>query len=278
MTLKPGVEIILSGGLGNQLFQYAFGRWLSAQQGRPLTLNTYRLSILKSNETPRAFALRDMKLNAEVINEDRLVGKSRYLDHALKKFPFSSYCFEENNLLGNNFWGHWLNMKYANEVRSELLQEINFVGKISTSDLNIFEEVATKKILSIHIRRGDYVSNPKAHALHGSLDENYYKRAMIKANELTNFDDVWCFTDDRKWCESKMGNIKFITLDNTNPFLDLILMSKCHGNIISNSTFSWWAAWLNPLQDKLVIMPNRWYRQQKNPDIYPDSWIKMDNQ
>lgn len=275
--MKKNIEVILSGGLGNQLFQYAFGKWLSVKTNRHFILNIFRLRLSKQNETPRPFALRDLNLKSEIVEIHRLVGKSRVIDFLLRKFSLFGYVHENQRQNGSVFWGHWLQQKYANEIRSELIEDFQYLGLISDKDQMLFNEVSVKRILSIHVRRGDYILNLKANAHHGSLDLTYFRAAIKKANELSHFDEIWCFSDDKDWCRKNLENVRVIQIENENPFVDLLLMSKCKGNIISNSTFSWWSAWLNTHEDKVVIAPQKWFRVAPNPDIYPSSWIKVEN-
>lgn len=275
--MSQKVEIILSGGLGNQLFQYSFGRWLSQKRKCDLVLNTSRLNLKIKNETPRSFALSDYKIDAEVISDSRIPGKSRLVDFVFRKVNFFDYSYEDSDLNASTFWGHWLDMKYADEIRQKFLYEISLKTTLSSHDQVWFDVCNSKSILSIHVRRGDYVANIKTANHHGILGKAYYERAIALAHKNMKVEEVWIFTDDPKWSSANFPNAKIIKLESSNPAVDLALMSVCKGNIISNSTFSWWAAWMNQNSEKVVIMPTNWFQKAKNPSLYPNNWLKLEN-
>lgn len=277
MKNKSEVEVILSGGLGNQLFQYAFGRWLSLQRNSDLLLNTYRLNLKIEDETVRSFALDAFKISSSILSKTRLPGKTRIIDYFLRKVNLFRYGFERNTNNASIVWGHWLDMKYADEVRSYLLKEIVLKESLSSHDSNLFEECTKKRVLSVHVRRGDYVTSNKARTHHGVLEKDYYMRAIKKAREMMEVEEVWFFSDDPGWCSANFPEDKVVRIESANPAVDMILMSKCKGNIISNSTFSWWAAWLNDNPNKIVVIPSNWFGSSPNPNLYPDIWVKLDN-
>lgn len=266
------LEVILSGGLGNQLFQYSFGRYLSVKRNEELVLNTYRLSISKMNETPRDFYLGSLNLKAHVMREKRLVGLNRPLDLMLKKGLIPGYGYEASSLKKNIFFGYWLDRKFPDAIRTLLVDELTFNESPPSKFQLTLDILRNKKVLAVHVRRGDYVTNQKARSFHGVLDSNYHDKAIKLALKLQSFDDVFIFSDDPVWCKEQFPGYTVIQPFVENPFLDMYLMSKCHSNVIANSTFSWWAAWLNQGAEKMIFAPQRWFSNQPNPPIYDEKW------
>ena len=266
------LEVILSGGLGNQLFQYAFGRYLSQIRGEQLVLNTYRLSVSKTNETPRDFYLGSLNLNAHVFSQKRMLGLNRPLDFILRKGIMPGYGHESNDLKKNIYFGYWLDQKFPNATRNSLLKELTLKQAPTKEFQDTLTSLEHKKVLAVHVRRGDYVNNLQAKSLHGVLDITYYKNALDIALKFQKYDDVFIFSDDPIWCKEQFPGYTVIQPFVENPFLDMYLMSKCHSNVIANSTFSWWAAWLNQNPDKVTIAPKKWFSTLPNPQIYDEKW------
>lgn len=125
---------------------------------------------------------------------------------------------------------------------------------------------------SLHIRRGDYLSIGDDY--HTNLKDEYYNEAML----MMNTKKYMIFSDDIAWCKSKYQGPQFIFAENNSPAIDLALMSNCENNIIANSSFSWWAAWLNKTPYKKVIAPHKWFGSKlphNTKDLLPENWIKI---
>lgn len=126
---------------------------------------------------------------------------------------------------------------------------------------------------SIHVRRGDYISLGKCFKI---LDMKYYEKAIDK----TNTKNYMVFSDDIDWCKKHFTDNNFIFVEGNSPEVDLAMMSCCEHNIIANSSFSWWGAWLNKNVNKKIIAPMEWFGPELSPthntkDLIPESWIRI---
>lgn len=132
--------------------------------------------------------------------------------------------------------------------------------------------------VSIHVRRGDYLE-PKYWKTTGCVCQlPYYLNAIAEMNKRISQPSYYVFSDDIAWVKENLPLPKAFFIDwnkGTESWQDMMLMSRCRHHIICNSTFSWWGAWLNPRENKTVIMPERWFRHCETPDICPDKWIKV---
>ena len=120
-----------------------------------------------------------------------------------------------------------------------------------------------------------FPSDPKPEDPIYLLEKSYFEKAIEKMNQLSPGVEIYCFSDDIPWCKKELAgpNIHYIERSyNLSDFEEWHLMSHCKHQIVSNSTYSWWAAWLNSYSIKIVISPDRWFG---NHDIFPSSWVKI---
>ena len=181
-----------------------------------------------------------------------------------------------------HFTGYWVCEKYFNDIRNELVKEFTPIQELDALSKICFDKLINSNSIAIHIRRGDYVQNNLAGSVLGTLKLNYYHKAfeVIKGKVLN---PKWFFfSDDPQWVKDNfiINNAEFIDWNGKdNPERDIYLMANAKHNIIANSTFSWWGAWLNNNNNKIVIAPQNWYKdseKQKNAkDIIPNDWIKI---
>jgi hypothetical protein len=137
-----------------------------------------------------------------------------------------------------------------------------------------------KNSVSLHVRRGDYVSNPDANKYHGTKGLDYYIAALARVNKSQKDSTVFVFSDDIAWCKKnlKLKAKKVVWVDGKNsPIEDIYLMSLCKSNIIANSTFSWWGAWLNSNPKKIVVAPKVWFSDSNidTSDLIPADWTRL---
>ena len=145
-----------------------------------------------------------------------------------------------------------------------------------------YKKIRQHKSVSIHVRRGDYVNHP---LFGGICDKAYYQRAITYIQEKTDCDYYIIFSNDIKWCEENLSallmgkNVVFVNWNKgKDSYQDMYLMSRCNYNIIANSSFSWWGAWLNNNPEKIVVAPKIWMKVLDNDfDIIPTSWIRIEN-
>jgi hypothetical protein len=287
----------LQGGLGNQMFEYAFARALS-----PDKIVFLDHSFLETNQTSTvSFTSRTYSLGIfKLINVKRLDNfKSRVLSgkgllySLLKKIIFPGlkiindknaayYTFrtpENGHTLYTD--GYFQSEKYFKHIRTLLLNEFRFpdmCGKCAVLRNNI---EAHPNSIGVHVRRGDYLK-PGVSDYHGVLPLSYYTNAVASMERLVADAHYFVFSDDMDWCRSHLTILgKNVTFMNTEAaeWTDLALMSSCRHQIIANSSYSWWAAWLNTDIRKVVIAPQKWYADQQfsdvTNDILPDKWIKI---
>lgn len=284
----------VNGGLGNQMFQYSIARALAIEYKTEVFLDLQDYS--KSLGHP--FALDKFLTRYKLVGskELRLFGKipeygnplwirlKRKLYHPQdcieKKFQYSS-----TNLLNAGKYtyleGYWQCEKYFKQIRNQLLNDFAPAQQLSERTLLLLKEINSTDSVSIHIRRGDYVLNSSTNDYHGTCSIDYYRTAVnrILAN-LTN-PRFFIFSDDIVWAKENLNiwsNMYFVDHnDMEHAWEDLILMSNCAHNIIANSTFSWWAAWLNNNPYKIVIAPEKWFNNAKLDyrDVVPVEWVKI---
>jgi len=253
----------IQGGLGNQMFQYAFGKNLATKYNKKLycDISFYQYQSLRS------FSLKEF----QNIDLDTSIDNSKF------NFPnykindeFNYKEISEPKNFSYYLDGYWQSEKYFKESESVIRKQFKpnrfLFEKISeTSGLD-------SKSISIHIRRTDYVTS---NGYHPVQTIEYYKKALDIIGE---YDNLFVFSDDIKWCREnlKFDNMTFV--EGSSEIEDLYLMSLCKDNIIANSSFSWWGAWLNVNPDKKVIAPKKWFGSQTNlndSDIIPTDWIKI---
>lgn len=285
------------GGLGNQMFQYAAGRALSLERGVRLALDVsdfakYRLH--QGFELKRLFNCPvDIASASEV---DYLLGwrRSALARRILLRPGFSAlrpkqFVVEPNfhywsgfERLGDTGYltGYWQSEKYFRRHRDVIREDFRFLPELDAVNASIAKEMAKLESVSLHVRRGDYVNNPKNLVTHGLCSPDYYKDAVkYLANQLSS-PVFFVFSDDIPWVKSNL-DIGFPTVyvdhnSGEGSYNDMRLMSVCKHNIIANSSFSWWGAWLNENRDKIVVAPRKWFVNDTNTsDLFPEEWILM---
>ncbi len=253
----------LQGGLGNQMFQWAFGKHLSHQYNVPLFLET---SFYKQNipgVTKRSFSLNKFpNLKYELVENAKDNGRQFIKFSEPSSFSELSYNPSYNYYLD----GYFQNEDYFNIssdiIREELKPNNDFLKKIESIPLN-------KNTISIHIRRTDYITSNGYHPVQ-SLD--YYKSSI---EMIGDYDHIFVFSDDINWCKENLKFDNMIFIEGNDEVEDIWLMSLCKNNIIANSSFSWWSAWLNKNENKKVIYPKNWFGPQVNSLVsVPKNWIK----
>jgi len=273
-------SVRLSGGLGNQLFQYAYARainakinkskysWLNAAYLRGNPINRYGLdkyNIKLKIESIFSRICRNI-LRIPVINENgNSYGK---FNPQLLKLPKSAYIK-----------GLFQTEKYFKNIRHELLSDLTIKASLNVANQDMLDKILSEKnATSLHIRRGDYLWFPEKHNI---LPLDYYKKAVKYIANKVSSPHFFIFSDDVNWV---LANLKLnhpytvVNINNktTDGYLDLNLMRFCQHNIIANSTFSWWGAWMNDNKDKIVIAPSVWVSSKADvSDIVPDEWVRL---
>jgi hypothetical protein len=295
----------IKGGLGNQMFQYACARALSVKTGINLKfdITSYSKKDTASilNDTPRKFSLDKFNTEIELADEKeiekinplriRLFKKIRNRIIELFVGRFNGYedrypvIKDKNKNIFLN--GNWQNEKYFKEIGNTIRTEFtlkNQMGQKSQEISNLIENI--KKLgrvsISVHIRRTDYISVKINHDFFYTCDIAYYEKGLqIITGKINNKDiEIFVFSDDIAWVKE---NLKFpypihFASDPLIPdYEEMYLMSLCNHNIIANSSFSWWGAWLNRNPNKIVVAPKQWFKNKtaEELDILPEEWIKI---
>jgi len=280
------VTVHLTGGLGNQMFQYALGRRLSIERNCELYLDTSFYNTYKSF----GYGLNNYNINAKKINNKRIFN-NKYIRFTIKKInalgynSFKKKYYEkklfmyDDNVLNekyDTYYGTWQSFKYFENIRTVLLNDFTIKANLSDGMGIYLREITSSESVSLHIRRGDYFKNERLQKKHGLLTLDYYYNAI---RNFPNNSVYFIFSDDINWVKNNFNinkELVFIELKKNSPEIEINLMSMCKCNIISNSTFSWWAAWLNENERKIIIAPQRWYANKKTSlDLVPDKWIQI---
>lgn len=293
------IVVKLIGGLGNQLFQYAAGTALANYHKTELFLDlSYLNADTKGAYTKRKFELDKFNIHAKIADERILknfnfnenktsVKLKKLLPGLFGKMIFNEHQFNfHSNFLkfpANTYLnGYWQSERYFNSFRGKLLDEITLNNPLTKGAVAIDQKIQSTTSVSLHVRRGDFVSLKSANHFHGHLELEYYKLAVEKINLKIKNATFFIFSDDMDWCRANFDFIaskEFIDGEGNNitTHEELILMSHCKHNIIANSSFSWWGAWLNQNADKIVIAPQNWFADKKinTNDLIPSSWIEI---
>jgi hypothetical protein len=287
------------GGLGNQMFQFAF---MEALKLNGSYVKAY-LGFYERNPNLMQFCLTEVfkNINLECISKDEFEEiYSKWRDvrnttgingyHQLNPSDRLYWPEETSGIYLPDvyktknciFYGYWQTEKYFKGIRGELLRDFQFAkGEVKLA--KIAEELKTNaNYISVHVRRGDYIQ-PKFRDIYGDIcTENYYRNAIqyIKS-KIPNASYVF-FSNDMEWVREHYGEENSIYVesgmfDDYHDWYDMYLMSCCSHNIIANSSFSWWGAWLNANQNKIVIAPDRWLNGMETTDIWCDGWIRIGN-
>lgn len=273
----------LMGGLGNQMFQYAVARNLSLNHNVELKID---LSFLNNRNMGSNFVYRDYDLNLFNIKPDFEIDFSKRIVHSNQPhFHYSkSYIDSISNLLleGNSVLldGYWQSPFFFSEFEEEIRKDFEFINKVENETgeikemLNLIE--STNSVM-LNVRRTDYLNT----SFHGVMGMDYLNKAKDIIEQKVENPHYFIFSDDVNWCKENINFENMTLVDHRYKGEKfgyyLQLMSKCKHFIIPNSTFAWWAAWLNTNDSKVVIAPKQWFTDSKinTNDIIPSDWIRI---
>ncbi len=295
------ITVRLSGGMGNQMFQYAHGRALSLKHNVPLKLDVTFLNhrvkmpnFLRPNFSFRNFDLDVFNIQAEIAkpcdipfwNRPILFGPIMLIiDAILRKLAFlpgweKQYSFNKEALrFGPNTYleGFWQSEKYFLNIAQTIRQDFTLKEPLSLATQTLFNDIKSTESLCVHLRR-----THGGGKFHGEYNMDYYESGIKYIERKKKIGKIFVFSDDVDWCEK---NIKFnyptvfirreyAGLKNEG---DLFLMSACKYFIVPNSTFSWWGAWLSNNPDKIVVAPKQWFMDPSmdTSDLIPKEWIRI---
>lgn len=291
------VYVNIMGGLGNQMFQFAMGYAMARSKNTVLQLDVRSFAESADEDAPkRTFGLTYFDIPAVVADSKILDAKfqrsysrlSRYLGigrmHKIDEEDFSYNPAYRTQCLPVYINGYFQSEKYFLDYAEEL-RNIFLKNTIVKESDYWYNEIKSSEIpVSIHLRRGDYIQNPKTLKIHGICEVNYYEKAVKRILENYPAARFFVFSDDIPAAEKELGhlsnNLIFVEHKKSQiePY-DMLLMGNCKHNIIANSSYSWWGAWLNENPDKMVIAPQRWFAdeamQAQTRDLIPETWIRL---
>lgn len=273
------------GGLGNQMFQYALGRRMALRINTALALDLSFLDNKADIDTPRNYEIGCFNISPRLITEP-IPGSNSIFTKILsfsnkyseKKFSFSSEVMRQPD--DTLYIGYWQTDKYFIDIREQLLLDFTLKNDLPVDDKMLTDCINKQTSVSLHVRRGDYVNNSAANKFHGLMDIDYYKKALRIMGDKVGAFKLFIFSDDMAWCRLNLADIHadiFFVNGERDGCIDMNLMKMCNHNIIANSSFSWWAAWLNVNPDKIVVAPNAWVKDidTDTSDIIPSAWQKI---
>ena len=304
------IYLNLKDGLGNQLFEYAYARWLQEQYGDDLCFNLYFFNDPKR----RSYSLNHFLLNenikilsdkkkkfvtfkfllrlALVLKMDfvrwlrstkrpkgekifsKLSSKGLYVSFE----PFITYPFIKTKKRDKFIYGNFESEKYFPGMEKTLQKELVIKTEPSTENKKMIDELNSCNSVCLHIRRGDYL-DPKWKMLH-ICNYEYYNRAVEEMKKRVPDCTFYVFSnnsEDIAWIKANYkfdANIKYVDLNNPD-YEELRLMSCCKHFILSNSSFSWWGSYLSPAENKVILAPDKWILNENDEGIYRDSFIKV---
>jgi hypothetical protein len=277
------LRINIIGGIGNQLFQYAFARALSLKFKKKIIFD-YSWFLIKKN-CKSEFILNKI-LKKRLIDQFEFTSTNNLFIKILARLNLIKYITEKSldyqkiDNINNSYYfitGYWQNEKYFKAYRKEILNDIqlpciNYLLDYKKQDFNY---------VGIHLRRGDYLSKINL-KIHGICDFNYYNRAISLINKKSKNNFFLIFTNDKLWAERNVKKIfhlkRFSIIYAKNDLDEFTLFTKCNHYICANSTFSWWAAWLSEAKNKIVIIPKRWFADKNlnnQINITVHNWISI---
>lgn len=283
------IILYLNDGLGNQMFQFALYRKLQAS-GKEICI--YDLDLRRKDALHNGLELVHVfNLHYNTISQKdfRRYDTRNFMNHVARKLFYERKypTYEEKNLsykpevfLLDNIClkGYWQSEKYFQGIETQVRKDFTFPQITDEKNCKLLEMIQQTPSVAVHVRRGDYL-NSKYKTVFGNVcTESYYQKALQYISERLGYVKPFIFSNDIEWCK------KFFTTPGTvfvegntgiNSYKDMYLMSQCKHQIIANSSFSWWAAWLNSYKDKIVLSPSHWLNKTQTQDIICKDWIKI---
>ena len=296
------VVVRLWGGLGNQLFQYAFGYAVSQKMNCELKLDCSFFSEEFQSKNKRFTRQLPLIIDLPILNNDtniphQIVKKVEFLQkkninrliripkHFKKEIDNDFFYVKETRPCFDPYYcsfydediyfdGYWQCEEYFKDFKKDLTEQ--FIPQVDQEKLKpIISDMVSRESIAVHIRRGDYVTSKSKFSSLYVLQKEYYDNCFKSAREIFNAPYFYFFSNDIEWVKRNFGEKDNYIFISEQPGLstmdEFYLMSCCKNQIIGNSTFSWWAAWLNKNENKLVWCPDKWFG---NVDILPTDWIK----
>jgi len=286
------IVVNLQGGIGNQMFQYSFGRYLSRITGQTLFLNieVYRKGFSNRDYDLDIFRLPDHEVGTLTMLHDRLLGTDQPIVRISERSfqydaelvgVFESYASDNtgDNKCNILLSGYWQSYKYLQGIGSMLLNDFSFCNDLYGKWRILAEQIDLQQSVMINVRRGDFLEKMD---YHGVVDMDYLTSAISIIGKDVADPFFYVFSDDIPWCKANIRGYRNMFFVDESYYDDkyqyyLQLMVRCKHFIISNSSFCWWAAWLAPYDQKKVIAPVKWFTDTSLDarDLIPPDWTKI---
>jgi hypothetical protein len=297
------IIVDLFGGLGNQMFQYAMGQALSSKLSQEVHYATDAMrtfSVPRELELGTAFALEPDIVGREELSRllgswrtpptiRRLLAKQSFRGIRGSKFVVEADILTPGDLAnkakdGAYLRGYWQSERYFQQHSDAIREAFRFKEGEGPQNRSLIDRITGAPSIGIHVRRGDYVTNPRAATVHGVLAKSYYVDAIMELRRRLPSARVFAFSDEPAWVEQyilkDIENTECVAHNRSSEsFRDMQLMGYCDALVIANSSFSWWAAWLNARDEKIVIAPSKWYADSRksSSSIVPSTWLRREN-
>lgn len=290
------IIVRLQGGLGNQMFQYAAARALALKHRVPVKVDASLYETAQTGITPRKFELSCFSvdvLRATPLEIERLKGGGSLVGKIMRKIGLSrqtSYVRERHFHFDERILeapqsayldGYFASERYFSTGEDVLRKEFTFREPLAGANAERAAEMRSCSSVSLHVRRGDYVTDKKTNEFHGCTDIPYYERAIHSIADRVKDPHFFIFSDDIEWVRAHLPlGFPATHIDHNKgdeAYKDMQLMSACRHHVIANSSFSWWGAWLDPNPAKIVVAPDRWFADARvnTKDVIPPSWIRL---
>lgn len=287
----------LIGGLGNQMFQYAAGRRAAVANNTELKLDITGYDN-QVGITPRVYMLDIFNIHATVATKQEIKLFNNNSKHRIQRNLYRimlsffqrhyirqkapGFTHEFLTIPDNSYIdGYWGSEKYFLDIADTIRKEFTLKNKPDKTNSELIRYINNCNSVSVHVRRSDYVKDKRTHDFHGVCGLDYYRKAATLVSKKMHHPVYFVFSDDPVWCKTNLRlnyPITYVTHNlETKDYEDMKLMSMCKHNIIANSSFSWWGAWLNKNPNKIVIAPKKWFNSKSisTRDLIPNSWLQI---
>lgn len=286
--------VVIFNGLGNQMSQYAF--YLQKKKINP---STHLISFCKDHNGLEIDSVFNIGWHERLINKVFYILFRLLIADGFKFFTIPikylleslrckvvienfNYDFNPKYLVPSRgitfYFGGWHNEKYFINAKEEVKNSFSFSKKLDVISLDLAKEMTNNESVAIHVRRGDYLNEANINLFGKVCTKSYFEKAINVINDQIKMPHYYVFSNDIDWVKQnfKFERVTYVTHNSgKNSWRDMFLMSNCKYNIIANSSFSWWGAWLNKNEDNKVVSPAKFLNSDKISDIYPKHWIKI---
>lgn len=285
-------ELIIAyqGGLGNQMFIYALYKLLETKKKNVRAdISQYDTFYPRDFEITKTFSnISICKASSYSIKKNKTIAPYMKGEKNFKYYiepdvmggvkSFADKSIIDNNLEWGYLRGYFQTRIFAQEIEDILRQDFTFCKSEDIKLQNVVQNIKAEQPIAVHIRRGDYVYLSQMYG--GICTKDYYQKAMDVIKHKVKKAIFYFFSDDIEWTKNNFYEENSVYIgpqmfDDYQDWYDMYLMSECKHNIIANSSFSWWAAWLNKNKDKIVIAPKKWVNADSMEDICPENWIRI---